>query len=162
MLEDLEVSRRTRSCARRTAPTRSPTSAAQRHLRQRPADHFPGADRIRHIGIGHSTFRLKGSELSQFVDQGAITFTARDLVVTVNGGKKTLMDQLSLSIPEKCLVGVLGPSGAGKSTLLGALTGMRPADTGTVLTTAATCTPTTTSSGTGSGWSRRRTSCTPS
>ena len=85
------------------------------------------------IGIGHSTFRLRGSELSQFVDQGAITFTARDLVVTVNGGKKTLMDHLSLSIPEKCLVGVLGPSGAGKSTLLGALTGMRPADTGTVL-----------------------------
>ena len=85
------------------------------------------------IGIGHSTFRLKGSQLSQFVDQGAITFTARDLVVTVNGGKKTLMDHLSLSIPEKCLVGVLGPSGAGKSTLLGSLTGMRPADTGTVL-----------------------------
>ena len=85
------------------------------------------------ISIGHCTFRLKGSELSQFVDQGAITFTARDLVVTVNGGKKTLMDHLSLSIPEKCLVGVLGPSGAGKSTLLGALTGMRPADTGTVL-----------------------------
>ncbi|MGO9078659.1 MAG: FHA domain-containing protein [Streptosporangiaceae bacterium] len=85
------------------------------------------------IGIGHSTFRLKGSELSQFVDQGAITFTARDLVVTVNGGRKTLMDHLSLSIPEKCLVAVLGPSGAGKSTLLGALTGMRPADTGSVL-----------------------------
>jgi ABC transport system ATP-binding/permease protein len=85
------------------------------------------------IGIGHSTFRLKGSELSQFVDQGAVTFTARDLVVTVNGGKKTLMDHLSLSIPEKCLVGVLGPSGAGKSTLLGSLTGMRPADSGTVL-----------------------------
>ncbi len=85
------------------------------------------------IGIGHCTFRLKGSELSQFVDQGAITFNAQDLVVTVNSGKKTLMDHLSLSIPEKCLVGVLGPSGAGKSTLLGALTGMRPADTGTVL-----------------------------
>ena len=85
------------------------------------------------IGIGHSTFRLRGSELSQFVDQGAITFTARDLVVTVNGGKKTLMDHMSLSIPEKCLVGVLGPSGAGKSTLLGSLTGMRPADSGTVL-----------------------------
>ena len=36
-------------------------------------------------------------------------------------------------MPEKCLVGVIGPSGAGKSTLLGAMTGMRPADTGTVL-----------------------------
>jgi len=40
---------------------------------------------------------------------------------------------VSFPIPEKCLLGVIGPSGAGKSTLLGALTGMRPATTGTVL-----------------------------
>jgi ABC-type multidrug transport system ATPase subunit len=84
------------------------------------------------IGIGHSTFRLKGSELRQYVDQGAVTFSAHDLLVTVSGGK-VLLDHLSIPIPEKCLVGVIGPSGAGKSTLLGALTGMRPADSGTVL-----------------------------
>jgi ABC-type multidrug transport system ATPase subunit len=84
------------------------------------------------IGIGHSTFRLKGSELRQYVDQGAVTFSAQDLVVTVSGGK-VLLDHLTIPIPEKCLVGVIGPSGAGKSTLLGALTGMRPADSGTVL-----------------------------
>jgi len=84
------------------------------------------------IGIGHSTFRLKGSELRQYIDQGAVTFSAHDLVVTVSGGK-VLLDHLTIPIPEKCLVGVIGPSGAGKSTLLGALTGMRPADTGTVL-----------------------------
>jgi ABC-type multidrug transport system ATPase subunit len=84
------------------------------------------------IGIGHSTFRLKGSELRQYVDQGAVTFSAHDLLVTVSGGK-VLLDHLTMPIPEKCLVGVIGPSGAGKSTLLGALTGMRPADSGTVL-----------------------------
>ena len=50
----------------------------------------------------------------------------------VSGGK-VLLDRVTFPIPEKCLLGVIGPSGAGKSTLLGALTGMRPADTGTVL-----------------------------
>ena len=50
----------------------------------------------------------------------------------VSGGK-VLLNHVTFPIPEKSLVGVIGPSGAGKSTLLGALTGMRPADTGTVL-----------------------------
>jgi ABC transport system ATP-binding/permease protein len=84
------------------------------------------------VSIGSSTFRLKDGELRQFVDNGNITFTAQDLVVKVAGGK-VLLDRVTFPIPEKCLLGVIGPSGAGKSTLLGALTGMRPADTGTVL-----------------------------
>jgi len=84
------------------------------------------------VSIGHSTFRLKDGELVQFVDDGQVTFTAQDLVVKVSGGK-VLLDHVTFPIPEKCLLGVIGPSGAGKSTLLGALTGMRPADTGTVL-----------------------------
>jgi ABC transport system ATP-binding/permease protein len=84
------------------------------------------------VSIGHSTFRLTNGELIQFVDDGQVTFTAQDLVVKVSGGK-VLLDHVTFPIPEKCLVGVIGPSGAGKSTLLGALTGMRPADTGTVL-----------------------------
>ena len=84
------------------------------------------------VSIGHSTFRLKDGELRQFVDEGDVTFTAQDLVVRVTGGK-VLLDHVTFPIPEKCLVGVIGPSGAGKSTLLGALTGMRPANSGTVL-----------------------------
>jgi ABC-type multidrug transport system ATPase subunit len=84
------------------------------------------------VSIGSSTFRLKDGELIQWVDDGLITFTAQDLVVKVSGGK-VLLDRVTFPIPEKCLLGVIGPSGAGKSTLLGALTGMRPADTGTVL-----------------------------
>jgi ABC-type multidrug transport system ATPase subunit len=84
------------------------------------------------VSIGNSTFRLKDGELRQFVDEGNITFTAQDLVVKVGGGK-VLLDRVTFPIPEKCLLGVIGPSGAGKSTLLGALTGMRPANTGTVL-----------------------------
>jgi ABC transport system ATP-binding/permease protein len=83
------------------------------------------------VSIGSSTFRLTGGELRQFVDDGNITFTAQELVV--KAGSKVLLDHVSFPIPEKCLLAVIGPSGAGKSTLLGALTGMRPATTGTVL-----------------------------
>ncbi|HEX4830426.1 MAG TPA: ATP-binding cassette domain-containing protein [Trebonia sp.] len=88
------------------------------------------------IGIGHSTFRLGGGELRQFVDSGEVTVVAHDLVVQIKGGKadgKVLLDRVAFPIPEKCLLGVIGPSGAGKSTLLGALTGLRPATTGAVL-----------------------------
>jgi ABC transport system ATP-binding/permease protein len=84
------------------------------------------------VSIGRSTFRLAGGELRQYVDDGLISFSAQDLVVKVGGGK-ILLNHVTFPIPEKSLVGVIGPSGAGKSTLLGALTGMRPADTGTVL-----------------------------
>jgi ABC transport system ATP-binding/permease protein len=84
------------------------------------------------VSIGRSTFRLAASELRQFVDEGEVSFTAQDLVVRLPDGK-VLLDHVSIPIPEKCLLGVIGPSGAGKSTLLAALTGMRPADTGTVL-----------------------------
>ena len=84
------------------------------------------------VSIGRSTFRLAEGELRLFVDDGVVSFEAQDLVVRVGGGK-ILLDHVTFPIPEKSLLGVIGPSGAGKSTLLGALTGMRPADTGTVL-----------------------------
>jgi ABC-type multidrug transport system ATPase subunit len=84
------------------------------------------------VSIGHSTFRLVGDELRVYEDEGEVTFKAQDLVVRVAGGK-ILLNHVSFPVPEKSLLGVIGPSGAGKSTLLGALTGMRPADEGTVL-----------------------------
>ena len=84
------------------------------------------------IAIGHATFRLVGGEWREYVDTGDVSLEARDLRVQVGGGK-VLLDRVSFPIPERCLLGVIGPSGAGKSTLLGALTGMRPADSGTVL-----------------------------
>ncbi len=84
------------------------------------------------VSIGHSTFRLAGGELRVYEDEGEVTFKADDLVVRVAGGK-ILLNHVSFPVPEKALLGVIGPSGAGKSTLLGALTGMRPANEGTVL-----------------------------
>ncbi|MFI5664523.1 FHA domain-containing protein [Streptomyces sp. NPDC051684] len=84
------------------------------------------------VGVGHSTFRLVGDRLEEFVDTGDVSFSARHLTVTVDGGKEILKD-VSFGVPEKSLIAVIGPSGSGKSTLLKALTGYRPADKGDVL-----------------------------
>ncbi|HEY1698614.1 MAG TPA: FHA domain-containing protein [Trebonia sp.] len=83
------------------------------------------------IAVGNATFRLAGGELRTYIDTGEVSLQARDL--TVRAGRKVLLDSISFPIPERCLLAVIGPSGAGKSTLLGALTGTRPADSGTVL-----------------------------
>ncbi|MGW4684486.1 FHA domain-containing protein [Streptomyces sp. NPDC004244] len=84
------------------------------------------------VGVGHSTFRIVGDRLEEFVDSGDVSFSARHLTVTVDGGKQILKD-VTFGVPEKSLIGVIGPSGSGKSTLLKALTGYRPADQGEVL-----------------------------
>jgi ABC-type multidrug transport system ATPase subunit len=83
------------------------------------------------IGIGPSTFQLVGDVLTEYMDTGAVSLSAHDLTVTVDKGK-VLLDHVSFPLGEKCLVAVIGPSGSGKSTLLRALTGLRPADQGTV------------------------------
>nr|WP_244291446.1 FHA domain-containing protein [Streptomyces subrutilus] len=84
------------------------------------------------VGVGHSTFRIVGDRLEELVDTGEVSFSARHLTVTVDGGKQILKD-VTFGVPEKSLIGVIGPSGSGKSTLLKALTGYRPADQGDVL-----------------------------
>ncbi|MEU0334557.1 FHA domain-containing protein [Streptomyces sp. NPDC006193] len=84
------------------------------------------------VGVGHSAFRIVGDRLEEFVDTGEVSFSARHLTVTVDGGKQILKD-VSFGVPEKSLIAVIGPSGSGKSTLLKALTGYRPANEGAVL-----------------------------
>jgi ABC transport system ATP-binding/permease protein len=84
------------------------------------------------IGVGPATFVLVGDELQEFIDTGEVSLAARDLTVTLPGGR-VLLDHVSFPLGERCLLGVIGPSGAGKSTLLGALTGMTPANGGGVL-----------------------------
>jgi ABC-type multidrug transport system ATPase subunit len=83
------------------------------------------------IGIGPSTFHLVGDVLMEYVDTGAVSLSAHDLTVVVDKDK-VLLDHVSFPLGEKCLVAIIGPSGSGKSTLLRALTGLRPADQGTV------------------------------
>ncbi|WOX26121.1 FHA domain-containing protein [Streptomyces solicathayae] len=85
------------------------------------------------VGIGHSAFCLIGDQLVEFTDTGEVSLDVQELAVTVDQGRKTLLDDVSFPVGQKTLLAVVGPSGAGKSTLLGALTGQRPADHGTVL-----------------------------
>ncbi|MEU2432494.1 FHA domain-containing protein [Streptomyces sp. NPDC007861] len=85
------------------------------------------------VGIGHSTFCLVGDQLQEFVDSGEVSLDVQDLAVSVDNGRKVLLDHVSFPVGERCLLAVVGPSGAGKSTLLNALTGLRPAGHGTVL-----------------------------
>ncbi|MEU6060842.1 ATP-binding cassette domain-containing protein [Streptomyces sp. NPDC047097] len=85
------------------------------------------------IGIGHSAFCLVGGRLVEFTDTGEVSLDVQDLAVTVDRGSKTLLEGMTFPVGEKCLLAVVGPSGSGKSTLLNALTGLRPADHGTVL-----------------------------
>ncbi|GAA3146269.1 FHA domain-containing protein [Streptomyces rectiviolaceus] len=85
------------------------------------------------VGVGHRAFCLVGDELQEYVDTGEVSLDVQELTVAVDKGRKTLLDKISFPVGEKCLLAVVGPSGAGKSTLLNALTGLRPADEGTVL-----------------------------
>ena len=85
------------------------------------------------VGIGHSAFCLVGDQLQEYVDTGEVSLDVQELTVAVDRGRKTLLDGVSFPVGEKCLLAVVGPSGAGKSPLLNALTGQRPADSGTVL-----------------------------
>ncbi|MEU7766659.1 FHA domain-containing protein [Nocardia sp. NPDC049190] len=83
------------------------------------------------IGVGHTTFRLVGDELREFVDTGDVSVSVQNITVRTPDGK-VLLDGVSFPISQRSLVGVIGPSGAGKSTLLGAITGLQPATEGTV------------------------------
>ncbi|MGW1914123.1 FHA domain-containing protein [Streptomyces sp. NPDC002076] len=101
-------------------------------LNGRPVDHALVSEGDI-VGIGRSAFCLIGDELREYVDSGEVSLDVHDLTVTVDGGRKTLIAGISFPVGAKCLLAVVGPSGSGKSTLLNALTGLRPADQGTVL-----------------------------
>ncbi|MFI8360633.1 FHA domain-containing protein [Streptomyces sp. NPDC085612] len=85
------------------------------------------------VGIGHRALCLVGDQLQEYADTGEVSLDVQGLAVTVDRGRKTLLDHVTFPVGAKCLLAVIGPSGAGKSTLLGALTGLRPADRGAVL-----------------------------
>jgi ABC-type multidrug transport system ATPase subunit len=82
------------------------------------------------VSVGHHDFIFDGRQLHQFLDAGPTSLFADDLTVQVK--KQTLLDDVSFAVQQGSLVAVIGPSGCGKSTLIRAVTGLRPADQGTV------------------------------
>ncbi|ARF82393.1 FHA domain-containing protein [Kitasatospora aureofaciens] len=85
------------------------------------------------VGIGHSEFCLVDGRLVEYDDTGEVSLDVQHLVVRVGPDQRVLLDDVGFPLTERTLLAVAGPSGAGKSTLLNALTGLRPADEGTVL-----------------------------
>ncbi|MFB7907147.1 FHA domain-containing protein [Kitasatospora sp. NPDC056076] len=85
------------------------------------------------VGIGHSSLCLADGRLVEYTDTGEVSLDVQHLVVRVGPDHRVLLDDVGFPLAEKALLAVAGPSGAGKSTLLNALTGLRPADEGTVL-----------------------------
>ncbi len=60
-----------------------------------------------------------------------------EMVARVSGvsqvyGKVVALDNITLDIPSRKMIGLIGPDGAGKSTLLGMIAGVRKIQTGTV------------------------------
>ncbi|WP_084316730.1 ATP-binding cassette domain-containing protein [Actinospica robiniae] len=93
-----------------------------------------GRQRLREgalVAVGHTLLRLQHGTLEEYVDAGEASFAA--LGLTVNAGRRVLLDEVSFALEGGQFLAVLGPTGAGKSTLLKALTGSRPADRGSVL-----------------------------
>ncbi|MBD0690016.1 FHA domain-containing protein [Streptomyces sp. CBMA123] len=102
------------------------------YLNGHPVRHAPiGPTDI--VGIGHAELCLVDGRLVEYDDTGEISLDVQHLIVRVGPDQRVLLDDVGFPLTERTLLAVAGPSGAGKSTLLNALTGLRPADEGTVL-----------------------------
>lgn len=91
------------------------------------------------VRIGRYAYHLMSNALIPCVADGGIQIDVVDLRETVHAGPllgghtRTLLDNISLTIPPGAFVALVGASGAGKTTLLNALSGQRPAQQGFVL-----------------------------
>ena len=83
------------------------------------------------VAVGQHRFRVDLTGLHEWTDPSGVQLVATKLGFRTEAGAVLLQD-VSLSVGTNQLVAIVGPSGAGKSTLLGALTGLRPATSGTV------------------------------
>ncbi|WP_158609541.1 ATP-binding cassette domain-containing protein [Kocuria soli] len=81
------------------------------------------------VVIGGVPFRQTPNGLSELIRaEGNMSIVVRDLTFSVPDRinpkmKRTLVDDVSLEIPDRSLIAVIGPSGAGKSTFLNCLLG---------------------------------------
>ncbi|HET6182136.1 MAG TPA: branched-chain amino acid ABC transporter ATP-binding protein/permease [Acetobacteraceae bacterium] len=72
--------------------------------------------------------RLSG--LGGEVRTGAISLDVRD--VTVRFGGLVALNKVSIEVPHGAVVAVIGPNGSGKSTLFNVITGLVPAESGSI------------------------------
>lgn len=84
------------------------------------------------LTIGRHIFVYRAGMLRPRTESSGIALAARRIGFTLADGR-TLLDEVSFTLPRSSLLAVVGPSGSGKSTLLSALTGSQPATTGEVL-----------------------------
>lgn len=82
------------------------------------------------IRIGPYRLTYTGTALTQYDESNCIRIDALHLHKSIQG--KTLINDISLTIPPRKFVAIVGGSGAGKSTLLDALNGLRPAQHGKI------------------------------
>jgi phospholipid/cholesterol/gamma-HCH transport system ATP-binding protein len=68
--------------------------------------------------------------MAHSVNDGEVILEARD--VTVRFGTNTVLENLSLDLRRKEILGFVGPSGAGKSVLLRTILGLTPKTSGTI------------------------------
>jgi ABC-type multidrug transport system ATPase subunit/pSer/pThr/pTyr-binding forkhead associated (FHA) protein len=87
------------------------------------------------VRIGLTQFIFRDGKLEQFEQTGVVWIDAAGLfqVVQKSGKPMTLLNDVNFVIQPREFVAVVGASGAGKSTLLNAMTGLRPASTGSIL-----------------------------
>ncbi len=84
------------------------------------------------IRIGPYKLLFESGLIVLYDESGGVRIDA--LHVTQTGGNGTiLLDDVEICFPPRSFVALVGASGAGKSTLLDALSGLRPAASGTVL-----------------------------
>jgi ABC transport system ATP-binding/permease protein len=83
------------------------------------------------LQVGPFCFVFTGNELHRILRVSVGKIVANGLTRTA-GGNVILQDVSFVAEPGQ-FIGILGPSGAGKSTLLGALSGLKPADSGKIL-----------------------------
>jgi ABC transport system ATP-binding/permease protein len=89
------------------------------------------------IVVGPSELHFTGASLSRSPGGAVVRLDVRDLSYEVpdraTGKPRALLDDLSLVVKPRELIGLLGPSGAGKTTLMNALNGFVKPTTGQVL-----------------------------
>ena len=88
------------------------------------------------IVVGPSELRFEGLSLSHQPSTQVVRLDvlhlSKQVPDRVTGQPRLLLDDISLAVNPRELVGLLGPSGAGKSTLMDAMNGFRPATSGQV------------------------------